>query len=136
MLEPLQHLLAISLLHESIAQRGIKPLEERCGEQKGLHLLWLPLKHHLGQIVQDVALIPTGLLEQGGWIGLLRQGKAKQLQTHQPALRTGCHKLDRLISKPDAYYLLKEGSSLLWCTAQLVRAHFQRLLVYPQQRKG
>src|SRR5207302_10709752 len=62
MLKPVQHLLAVSLLGESITERSSEALEDTGGEQKGLHLLWLLPKHHLGQIVQDITPVPTGLL--------------------------------------------------------------------------
>src|SRR5437660_7413170 len=62
LLKPLQHLLIVSLLHDSITERSGEPFKVTGGEQKGSHLLWLLPKHHLGQIVQDVALLATGLL--------------------------------------------------------------------------
>ena len=47
------------LLHDSVTERGGEALEDTCGEQKGLHLLGLPLEHYFSQVVQDIALIPA-----------------------------------------------------------------------------
>ncbi len=110
-------------------------LEDGCTKQKHLHVLGLSLQNLLGQIVQDVALIPTDLLQEGSRIGLLWQGKAKQLQADEPALGACGHLLDGLLWHLDAHHLTEESLDLLCCTAQLVRAHFQHVLACSLHRQ-
>src|SRR3954464_8656127 len=93
-------------------------------EQKRLDLLRLLSQDLLGQIVQDVALISTDLLQQTQRITTIWQGKTEQLQTHQPALHPTRYLLDHLIWQVHAHHLIKESPSLLYRTAQLVCAHF------------
>src|SRR4051794_13324776 len=113
LLEPAQGLLAVSLLHDGITQRDREALQNGCGKQKGLHFLRLTSQYLLSQIVQDVALIPTGLLQQAERISLLGQGKTQQLHSHQPALDAIGDLLDRLLGKLKTHHFIKEGSRLL-----------------------
>ncbi len=93
------------LLHDSVTERGIETLENAGGEQKGLHLLGLPLEDDFSQIVQNVALIPTDLLQEAERINLPVQRKTEQSQTHQPALRRG----DQRVS-PELYAIGEAGA--------------------------
>src|SRR5258708_10150400 len=124
LLQPFQHLLATTPLPDSVTQRRREASEDAGAEQKGLHVLRLSSQDLLGQVVQDVALISADLLKQSERINSLWQGKTKQLQTHQPALRAIPYLLGCLIRQLDAHHLIKEGSRLLPGTAQLVSTHF------------
>src|SRR5579859_4678779 len=82
LLEPLEHLLAVCLLDDRVTERGTELFEDRCIQQKLLHLLRLSSQDLLGQIVQDVVLISANLLQQGKRISSLGQGKTQELQAH------------------------------------------------------
>ena len=82
MLQVFQHVLTCTLFHDSITQRGVEAFENAGGKQKCLHILWLASEYFLSQKVQDVALISTDLLKQGGRVSMPSSGKREQLQPH------------------------------------------------------
>ncbi len=108
-LKVLKHELTVLLLHDSITEGRVESFQDGGREQKRLDLSWLLLQNHLGQVVQDVALLSADLLEQEERIGLLGQGKREHLQAHQPALGTYGHLLQDLIWQLDAHDVLAEG---------------------------
>src|SRR5260370_39500694 len=105
-----------------------KLLEDAGAQQKPLHLLRLLSKHHLSQIVQDIALAPAALVQQGERVGPLWERKAEQLQTYEPPFGASRHLLDSLIRELDPHHFLEEGPGLLCCTTQLLRTHFLHLM--------
>src|SRR5437899_2631452 len=86
LLESLEQVLTAGLLHDGVTKWGGEPFKDGGRKQKRLHLRWLLSEDDFSQIVQDIALIPTGLLQQRDRISSLWQGEPEQLQTHQPAL--------------------------------------------------
>jgi hypothetical protein len=71
LLKSVEHLLAAMLLYDRVTEGGIEPLKDTGAQQEGLDFLRLSLKDLLGQKVQDIALIPTDLLQEGERIGAL-----------------------------------------------------------------
>src|SRR5260370_15395936 len=80
LLELLEQLLTASLLHNCVTKRGSEPFKDGGRKQKRLHLRWLLSEDDFSQIVQDIALIPTNLLEQLLRINPVRQGNSKHTQ--------------------------------------------------------
>lgn len=72
-LQFLQHLLTalvpLGLSDDSVTEGGAELLQDRGAQQKPLHSRWLLLEHFLDQVVQDIALTTTDLLQHRGRIG-------------------------------------------------------------------
>jgi len=86
-------------------------------QQEYLHGCALTLEHFLDQVIEDVALTPTHLLQQIARVSMSLQREAKQLQTHQPAFCPSSHCLDHVLRELDSRRLLEEGYHLIWTTA-------------------
>ena len=86
-------------------------------QQERLHGCALTLEHLLDQIIEDVALTSTHLLQKIARIDMSLQREAKQLQTHQPAFCPSSYFLDHILMELSSYRFFKEGHNLLWTTA-------------------
>src|SRR5713101_9910131 len=104
-------------------------------QQKRLHRWRLPPQDFLHQIIQDITLTPTHLIEQIDRISVSLQGEAEQVQADQPPLRLGGRILDNVCWELHAHHLLEKGQDLLRRATQLVGAYFQYLPTCSQQRK-
>src|SRR3989442_8428893 len=104
-------------------------------QQKHLHRWWLPPQDFLHQIIQDITLTPTHLIEQTGRISVSLQGEAEQVQADQPPLRPGGRFLDNVCWELHVHHLLEKDQDLLRRATQLVGAYFQYLPTCSQQRK-
>src|SRR5260370_15466035 len=116
----MEHLLATSLLHSCITERGGEMLKNAGVEEKHLYFLRLPSQHLLGQIIQNIALISTHLLQQAERVSILCQGKPQKSQANQPALCASRHLLDCLLRQLESYHLLEDGAGLLCRATWLV----------------
>ena len=76
-LESLEYLPAVRLLRHRVTKRSSEPFKDAGAKQERLHLWWLSLEDNLGQIVQDIALIPTHLLKQFLRMSPVRQGRTQ-----------------------------------------------------------
>src|SRR5260370_42004538 len=105
-------------------------------QQKRRHRWRLPPQDFLHQIIQDVTLTPTYLIEQIGRISISLQGEAEQVEADQPPLRLGGCILDNVCWELHCHHLLEKGHGLLPRATQLVGWYFQYLPPCSQQRKG
>src|SRR2546430_13089162 len=104
-------------------------------QQKRLHRWRLPPQDFLHQIIQNITLTPTHLIEQIGRISVSLQGEAEQVQANQPPLRLGSRILDNVCWKLQAHHLLEKSHDLLRRAPQLVGGYFQYLPACSQLRK-
>jgi hypothetical protein len=64
-----EHLLAIGIPGESVAELAAEPLQDGGPEQEGPHPLWLALEHLLAQVVEHVAMGSTEAFQECVWVG-------------------------------------------------------------------
>ncbi len=80
-----QHLMAVLLLGNGIAERAAQTLENGSPQQEISQLLGLTVQHLLGQIVRNISIISLELFKETRWIFAPMERQSCQLQTGNPS---------------------------------------------------
>ena len=94
--EGLQHRLAVVLAGDGVAQRAAQPAQDRGLQQEAPDLLGLTLQHLLGQVVDDVAVVPGEARDEAGDVVPALHRQRRQLERGDPPLGAPLQRCDVL----------------------------------------
>ena len=127
--------LAAGLPGDGIAQRAAQPVQDGGLQQEVLDGFGLSLQDLLGQVVDDVPVIPGEAGDEGGGVVAPLHRERSQLQRGDPTLGPSLQRLDVLSRQRQPHHPVEVRRRLVGREAQIGGADLDEIATPPQQRQ-